>query len=113
MIPYLEGVSFFLFYLVDFWISPIFVTNQFKNMYSRIKYIRSSDNQIIVFPETLQHSDFKHFNPVSAGFIDFGVNNHQNPSCYCHGESISLNLKSRYEEDTLLAKRQFNMLDDY
>ena len=82
-------------------------------MYLKQKYIITSDKVIIVFPELLQHSEFKHFNPTSAGFISFGVNKEGNPSCSCYGESISLGLVSNPEEDTKIAKRQLNMLDEY
>jgi hypothetical protein len=81
-------------------------------MYWKQKYIITSDKKIIVFTELLQHSEFKRFNPISAGFISFGVNK-GNPTCSCYGESISLGIKSNPEEDTLLAKRQLNMLDEY
>lgn len=77
------------------------------------KYIRTSDDTIIVFPELHQHKDFKHFNPVSAGFISFFTNRiehngqpHYETDCLCYGESISLGLKSNEKEDTFLAKKQ-------
>ena len=82
-------------------------------MFHNIKYIRTSNNEIVVFSGLLQHKTFKHMNPVSAGFISFGVNKQGNTSCSCYGNSVSLGLKSNEEEDTLLAKFQFNMLDDY
>jgi hypothetical protein len=82
-------------------------------MYWKQKYIITQDHVIIVFPELLQHSEFKKFNPVSAGFISFGVNEEGNPTCNCWGESISLGLKSNPEEDTLIAKIQLNMKDEY
>ena len=82
-------------------------------MYIKTKYVITKNKEIIVFPELLQHSDFKHFSPISAGFISIGINEQGNPSCSCYGESISLGLKSNPEEDTKLAKRQLNMLDDY
>lgn len=74
------------------------------------KYIKTKDKEIIVFSELLQHSDFKHFEPVSAGFIniyaDFNTNKHDIiVRCECYGESVSLNLKSE-EIDTTLAKKQ-------
>ena len=81
-------------------------------MWLKTKYVITSDNEIIVFPELLQHSEFKKFNPISAGFISFSVNKQGNASCTCYGESISLGIKSR-EEDTQIAKKQLNMLDDY
>ena len=79
---------------------------------SKVKYIITKDNKIIVFNEWFQHSDFRHFEPISAGFISFGVNKDNNPTCSCYGESISLGLKSR-EEDTAIAKRQLDMMDEY
>lgn len=82
-------------------------------MYLKQKYIITADEIIIVFPELLQHSEFKSWKPISAGFISFGVNKEGNPSCSCYGESISLGLQSNPEEDTKIAKRQLNMLDDY
>jgi hypothetical protein len=82
-------------------------------MYLNTKYVITEDKVIIVFPELIQHSEFKHFNPTSAGFISIGVNKQGNPSCSCYGESISLGLKSNPEEDTKIAKRQLNMLDEY
>ena len=81
-------------------------------MWIKTKYIVTNTGEIIIFPGLLQHSEFKCFNPISAGFISFGVNEQGNPSCTCYGESVSLGLESR-EEDTQMAKRQLNMLDDY
>jgi len=75
------------------------------------KYIITRNREIIVFPEMIQHSDFSDWKPISAGFISFGVNKDGNPTCSCHGRSISLGLDSRPEEDTLIAKLQLNMLD--
>lgn len=79
----------------------------------RVKYIITKNNVIIVFSELMNHSDFKRFDPISAGFISFGINKQGNPTCGCWGESISLNMKSRPEEDTVIAKRQLNMQDDW
>jgi hypothetical protein len=76
----------------------------------KVKYIRTKDNEIIIFGEIMQHRDFRNFNPVSAGFISFGINKEGNPTCSCYGESISLGIESNPEEDTLLAKQQLNML---
>jgi len=82
-------------------------------MWLKTKYVVTKEGTIIVFPELLQHSEFRGFEPISAGFISFGVNKEGNPTCSCYGESISLGLKSNPEEDTIIAKRQLNMLDDY
>ena len=78
---------------------------------SKVKYIRTKDNEIIIFGEIMQHSNFRRFNPVSAGFISFGINKEGNTTCSCYGESISLNIQSNPEEDTLYAKMQLGMLD--
>jgi len=72
----------------------------------KAKYIKTKNNDIIVFGEQMMHSDFKHMNPISAGFIYFGINKEGNPTCSCHGESISLRLASDEEEDTFLAQSQ-------
>lgn len=75
------------------------------------KYIRTKDNFIIVFPELIQHSEFKHLEPVSAGFISIYPDKDDKLflpflNCKCYGESVSLNLKSKEDEDTKLAKWQ-------
>lgn len=69
------------------------------------KYICTKDNAIIVFASMLKHSDFKNFEPVSAGFICFGADDKHNPTCTCYGESVSLGLKAQ-KKDTKLAERQ-------
>ena len=48
-------------------------------MFSRVKYIITKDNKIIVFGELFNHSDFRHMDPIRAGFISFGVNKEGNP----------------------------------
>lgn len=74
------------------------------------KYIKTKDNLIIVFPEILQHSDFKKFEPISAGFIAIGTkkaeDGYYETDCTCYGESVSLNIKSSGEEDSVLARKQ-------
>ena len=82
-------------------------------MWVKVKYVITKNKEIIVFSELFNHSDFRDNDPISAGFISFGVNNQGNPTCSCYGESISLGLKSNPEEDTMIAKRQLNMMDDY
>lgn len=60
--------------------------------------------QIIVFPKNIQHLDFADsitrmsfdtMHPISGGFIKDGE---------CVGESISLGMKSRGDDDTKLLK---------
>ena len=76
----------------------------------KAKYIKTKDKEIIVFGEIMVHSDFKHMNPISAGFISFGINEEGNPTCKCYGESISLGLSSDEEEDTFLAQSQLGFM---
>jgi hypothetical protein len=78
---------------------------------AKAKYIKTKDNEIIVFGELMNHSDFRHLNPVSAGFINFGLDDEKNVTCACFGESISLRLKSDEKEDTFFAQRQLGLRD--
>ena len=70
------------------------------------KYIRTSDDKIIVFSSLLFHSEFEHFKPKSAGFINILVDDQGNTKCICYGMSISLDLESNPKEDTELATLQ-------
>lgn len=68
------------------------------------KYIRTKNNEIIVFSALLNHSEFASANPISAGFILFTTDELGNPTCECYGESVSLGfLKSNPVEDSKLA----------
>ena len=69
------------------------------------KYIKTKDKKIIVFSGLNNHSDFRVFNPVSAGFINF-YDEGGKTKVSCYGESISLEMKSDPEEDTMLANFQ-------
>ena len=65
------------------------------------KYIRLPKyNEIIIFPEVIQHKLFKDLNPISAGFCIVGKEKIE-----CFGESISLGLNSD-KEDTRYATLQ-------
>ena len=74
------------------------------------KYIITKDNDIVIFSAGNNHSDYKHLNPIRAGFISFGVDKEGNPDCTCYGDSFSLNMSSDTERDTLIAKLQLNIL---
>lgn len=72
----------------------------------RTKYVKSKDNDIIVFGEHIQHTRFKYLEPVSAGFIKFQTNTSTGAvQCECYGESIGLDLKCQ-EEDSKIAQMQ-------
>ena len=73
-----------------------------------IKYVTfkdfRGDEYIITFPSYMTHAELSesvvelsdgHLKPISGGFIENGE---------CVGESISLNLKSRGEQDTLCSQ---------
>jgi len=70
------------------------------------KYIRTKENKIIIFSGLQIHSDFAHFNPISAGFIYFLLDLDNKIICQCFGESFSLGLKSKEKEDSRLAQMQ-------
>jgi hypothetical protein len=72
----------------------------------KAKYIKTSNDVIIVFSELLQHMEFESFAPKSAGFISIGASGRHAPEVTCYGESISLNIKSDKAEDTRLARKQ-------
>lgn len=75
-------------------------------MKMKTKYIKTKNKEIIMFGEIIQHSSFKNREPLSAGFISFGLDSLGNPTCTCYGYSTSLDLESD-EEDTELARLQF------
>ncbi len=77
----------------------------------KVKYIRTKDDEIIVFNEMMMHIEFQHFKPKSAGFINIYINEKGRLDCKCYGESISLDIKS-HEDDSDLAKRQI-LQDDF
>lgn len=78
-------------------------------MFTKAKYIITPEDRIIVFGEVLSHSDFRAYNPIRAGFIQFGVNRSRNTTCSCYGESVTLKLKSDPELDTFLAHIQLGL----
>lgn len=70
------------------------------------KYVRLGKyNEFIIFPVTIEHSEFKRLNPISAGFCYIN-----NGKVNCFGESYTLSLKSE-EDDSLLATKQIFGID--
>jgi hypothetical protein len=72
---------------------------------SAAKYIKTRDNKIITFSAALTHSDFRDWDPISAGFISFGIKENGELGCSCYGDSFSLKLKSE-PQDSRLAELQ-------
>ena len=73
----------------------------------KMKYVKVGQyDSIIVFPTIIEHSDFKHMNPKSAGFCYISEKKVE-----CFGESISLGLKSEEKGDSLQATKQYCGVD--
>lgn len=72
----------------------------------KMKYIKYGEyNSIVIFPQIINHDEFKYLQPKSAGFCYV----HQD-KVQCFGRSVSLNLQSE-EEDTILATKQYCGID--
>ena len=73
------------------------------------KYVRTNDDDVIIFPTSMEHSTFKHLGIESAGFISIDKD-----SVSCYGKSISLGLESKPSIDNLFAHQTvFGNTDDY
>ena len=69
----------------------------------KMKYIKIREyNSIIIFPMTIEHSEFKHFNPITAGFCYISKD-----KVKCFGESHSLGLSANERLDTIDATEQY------
>ena len=67
------------------------------------KYVRLGRyDEIVIFPDTLQHSDFKYLKPISAGFCYVDAD-----KVRCFGESISLGLESLPEDSDIATEQIF------
>lgn len=70
-------------------------------MSAKLKYVRLGRlDEIIIFPEVIEHSSFKGLNPISAGFCYINEDRVK-----CFGESVSLGLKSM-DDDSVIATKQ-------
>lgn len=67
-----------------------------KNSNNSFKYIMT-ENGPIIFPRTMNHSDFAEYNPVSAGFVRIIVNDGEY-KFHCYGDSVTLQLRSKLED---------------
>jgi hypothetical protein len=61
-------------------------------MSREIKYVISNNSCPILFPSALNHSDFQHFHPTSAGMCCINKDGDKF-KVDCFGESVSLKLK--------------------
>jgi hypothetical protein len=78
-------------------------------MFTEIKYIITKEKNIIVFGEAIKHSEFKHLEPIRAGFIYFKKENNGDVTCSCYGRSVSLDLDSDPSTDADIARLQLNL----
>lgn len=64
-----------------------------------------------IFHNTIQVTDnMKSPEAISAGFVGFDP---EKKEFYCYGESVSLNLKSKPEEDSIKINKMFNPYYDW
>ena len=73
-----------------------------------IKYIKTRDRQIVVFGESLSHSQFKSWGPISAGFLKFCITGDGIMGAYCYGRSDSLGIDSELEDSNLANEQLLN-----
>ncbi len=69
-------------------------------MFNKPKYIITEDGKLIIFGGGIQHSFFRNFNPVSAGFCHI-----YNNSFAAYGESVSLQIKSSPNDSEIITKK--------
>jgi hypothetical protein len=73
-------------------------------MEQKLKYVNVGVySSIIIFPEVIEHKQFKHLNPISAGFISI---DHENKRARCYGDSFTLGIDSRGSADSYFAIQQ-------
>ena len=67
------------------------------------KYVMYDNNEFVILPSHVQHVDFARPDVVSAGFLKFSANTNSDgksiPIVKCWGESQSLGIASRGDED--------------
>lgn len=80
----------------------------------KLKYIIDTNNRFLIFSETIIHASIRSEDLgkiVGAGFctIDIGYDpaNEEYPNVHCFGESVSLRIASR-EEDEKIINNQIN-----
>lgn len=70
------------------------------------KYVRTEAGEIIIFPETITHSELKWLRKItSAGFCRIVGGS----KVICYGESVSLNLKASPDDSNLATLQIFGL----
>lgn len=83
------------------------------------KYIRTEDDNIIIFSLSLNHSDFKSFNPISAGTFYTNLVSDKNSDktkmvvIISEPWSRSLNLKAKKDDDFHICAMLNKMYTEY
>ena len=74
-----------------------------------MKYVIFNDIQFVIFPNSVSHDTFKNLKPTSAGFLSFHETEDEFgdkvTKVFCRGDSYSLDLDSRCEEDDKIINR--------
>ena len=68
----------------------------------KLKYVKLEGGEVIIFPELIQHKEFKYLEPISAGFCYI-----EKDRILCFGDSVSLKIKSNPGQDSLDATKHF------
>lgn len=68
-----------------------------------LKYVRIAGDKIIIFPMTIQHTEFRQLHPITAGLCSIDA---EKKRVICSGASLTLNLPSDEETDSNLATLQ-------
>ena len=73
-------------------------------MDTKLKYVKVGRfGEVIIFPSTIEHSEFRNMDVLTAGFCHIDANNEV---VKCYGDSHSLNKKSDPMQDTKDATSQ-------
>lgn len=78
-----------------------------------LKYVRTEKGEIIAFPEYKCHADYAHLKPISAGFIEMYHDEFGRLRYRCFGESVSLRIASKEQEDTALLMKKLERQELY
>lgn len=77
-------------------------------MSKELKYVMI-DIKPILFSNMMQHKEFKHLNPTSAGFCRISEREDGDFAVITYGESVSLSLKPKDQDARLIE----NILNEY
>lgn len=77
---------------------------------AKCKYIITKNENILVFGNAQNHSEYKFMEPIRAGFINFIMNVDGDVDVVCCGKSESLKLESDEKRDTYLAKLELGFI---